>query len=261
MNNHQSYVPAERQKKIIQYVQQHGRAKIRELSDWLDVSEATVRRDLDELDLSGNLERTHGGAVYKKQGTAYERRYEEKMTLMETEKRAIAAAALKEISAGDTLFLDSGTSCYYLASILGQIPDLTVFTYDLMVAYGCELSPTSEMIVTGGIRRPGHNNVLLGTQVIECLEKLRVDKVFLGADAIDAAEVTNSNYSEAEIKSATIDAGDQIFLLADHSKFGKRALSRVCSLDRIDTLITDSGISARYREEMENTIRRVIIAS
>ena len=259
MNYRQNYVPAEHQQKIIEYIRQHGSAQIKELSEMLFVSEATVRRDLDELHLSGSLERTHGGAIYRRQGTSFERRYEEKMTLMEAEKREIATEALKEISPGDTLFLDSGTTSYFLGRALGGIPDLTVFTYDLMVAYSCELHPSSTITITGGTRRQGHNNVLLGMQAVDFIRGLKVDKVFLGADAVDLSCVSNSNVPEAEIKKAAVEAGESVYLLIDHTKIGQRALAKVCTLDCIDTLITDRGILPEHLAEMKKSIGRVIV--
>lgn len=259
MNYRQNYVPAERHEKIIEYIRQHGSAQIKELSELLGVSDATIRRDLDELHLAGSLERTYGGAIFRRQGTAFERRYEEKLTLMEAEKRGIAEAAVKEISPGDTLFLDSGTTSYFLGRILGRIPDLTVFTYDLMVAYSCELHPSSSVTITGGTRRQGHNNVLLGMQAVDFIRALKVDKVFLGADAVDCTCVSNSNVPEAEIKAAAVEAGESVYLLTDHNKLGKRALARVCSLDRIDTLITDKGITPDQLTELDKSIKRIIV--
>ena len=88
---------------------------------------------------------------------------------------------------------------------------------------------------------------------------LSVDKVFLGADAVDFEGVSNSNFQEARIKAAAAECGEEVILLTDSSKFGKRALSRVCALDRIDTLITDKGISSEYKEELEKLRKQVIV--
>ena len=261
MKNRQNYVPAERQEKILQYIEAHGSGQISALSKWMDVSEATIRRDLDFLHQAGNLERTHGGAVCTRSGSAYERQYEERLTLMEAEKRHIVSATLEQISPGDTIFLDSGTTCYYLGCALSKIPNLTVFTYDLMVAYYASLHPTSELIVTGGVRRHGFSNVLLGNQIIRLLQGLRIDKVFLGADAVDIDfGVSNSTLQEAEIKTEAISRGNQVFLLADHTKFGKVALAKVCGLEQIDVFITDSEIDPNYLEKLQMMGRQVILA-
>lgn len=153
-------VPAERQDMILQYIKARGSGQIKELAEFVGASEATVRRDLDELDHMGKVERTHGGAVSNRFGTSFERQHEDKLNLMQEEKLRIAQAAASYIKEGDTVFIDSGTTTYFMKNCLSDIPNLTVFTYDLIIAYALELHPTSNLFVTGGQRRPGYNNVL-----------------------------------------------------------------------------------------------------
>lgn len=259
-NNKQPLVPAERQGKILQYIRVHGSGQIKSLADWLDVSQATVRRDLDEMSQAGLIERTHGGAVCNRNGSSFEHRYDEKLTLMEEEKKRIAQAAMNYVKSGDTIFLDSGTTIFYFGSRLSDIPNLTIFTYDIMVAYSIEVHPTSSIIVTGGIRRQGHNNVLIGNMAVEFLRRLQIDRVFLGADAIDPEfGVSNSNIYEAEIKAQAVESGSKVFLLADHSKFNKVALAKVCSLDKIDTLITDSWEGNQHLHDLGKSIASIDI--
>ncbi len=251
-------VPAERQEMIVQYIRANGSAQIHALGEWLGVSDATIRRDLDDLDQVGKLERTHGGAICSRCGTAFERRHDEKMHIMQEEKRRIAQRAASDIREGDTIFLDSGTTTYFLGTFLRDIPNLTVFTYDLFIAYSLELHPTSSLVVTGGVRRQGYPNVLLGAQVENFLQGLRVDKAFLGADAVDLDYgVSNSNFMEAEIKRQATRSGLQTYLLVDHGKFNTVALARVCALGDIDVLITDSGADAEYQEALKKEIGRV----
>ncbi len=259
MINPQSTVPADRQEKILQYIRQHGSCQIKTLAALLDVSEATVRRDLDDMDSAGYLKRTHGGAIYNNMGTSFERRYEEKLTLMEAEKRAIAAEAVKHISPGDTIVLDSGSTTYYLGNVLGSIPNLTILTYDMMVAHSAATHPSSTVIVSGGIRRQGYNNVLIGNQVISFLRKMRVDKFFLAADAVDLEfGVSNSTLQEAEIKAQAIASSDKVILIADSTKFNKVALSQVCELNAIDTLITDNKADSSILQQLKKNIHQVI---
>ena len=261
MKCRQYYVPAERQDKILQYIESHGSGQIGALSKWMEVSEATIRRDLNYLHQEGFVERTHGGAVSTRSGNPIERQYDERLTLMETEKKQIVAAALDLISPGDTIFLDSGTTCYYLGCALGKIPNLTVFTYDLMVGYSACIHPTSELIVTGGVRRHGYSNVLLGNQIIRFLQGLRIDKVFLGADAVDLDfGVSNSTIQEAEVKVEAISRGNKVYLLSDSTKFGKVSLARVCSLDQIDVFVTDKGIDPDILEKLQKNGNSFLIA-
>ena len=251
-------VPAERQEQILQYIKARGSGQIKNLAEWVGASEATVRRDLDELDRAGKIERTHGGAVLTKSGASFERRHEEKLILMQTEKQRIARKAADYIHEGDTVFIDSGTTTYGLKNLLQDIPQLTIFTYDLIVAQTLELHPTSTLIVTGGIRRPGFNNVLTGSPVVEFLKGIRVDKVLLGADAVDLQYgVSNSNYQEAQIKQQLLQISKKSYLLADHTKFGTVAMAKVCSLDAIDTLITDADAPEAYLQELLKKIPHI----
>lgn len=235
----------------MQYIKSKGCGDIKELSNLVGASESTVRRDLDELARSGRLERTHGGAVLKYFGAAFERQHEEKLNLMKEEKQRIAAKAASYICEGDTVFIDSGTTVYFLKNVLSEIPNLTVFTYDLIIANTLELHSTSNLIVTGGIRRQGYNNALIGSQVVEFLNSIRVDKVLLAADAVDIEfGVSNSNLMEAELKRLLITIGKKIILLADHTKFDTIAMAKVCPIDDIDLLITDCESPSTFLEQI-----------
>lgn len=243
---------------ILSYIQTNGSGQITGLAEWLGVSEATIRRDLDELDDKGRLERTRGGALSNRAGTSFEHRQEEKLSLMQAEKRRIAHCAAGFIRPGDTVFLDSGTTTYFLSLLLSAIPNLTVISYDLVIAHTAELHATSQMIVTGGIRRQGYNNVLVGSQVEDFLHNVRIDKVFLGADAVDLDfGVSNSNFHEAGIKRLAKNSGTEKFLLVDHSKFDTVALAKVCPLNDIDTLITDSGADPVYLQKLSKLVGRL----
>ena len=152
-------IPAQRQQQILEYLQSHKSITIRKAAEILMVSEATVRRDLDELASTGKIERTHGGAVLHT-GTGFEWQHAEKMQEMIPEKKRIAIAAKKLIEDGDSLFLDTGTTTYLLAEELKEKKRLTVVTNNLDIAYTTELDATSTMIITGGIRRDGYSSWL-----------------------------------------------------------------------------------------------------
>lgn len=160
---------------------------------------------------------------------------------------------------GDTILLDSGTTTYYLASELSEIPNLTVITYDLFIGGNLALHPTSTMIVTGGIRRQGYNNVLLGSMVEDYVRNIRVDKAFLGADAIDVDfGISNTNVMEASIKRLLVQAGKQVILIGDHSKLGRMALIKVCDLTDIDGVIIDKAIDENSLHRMKEKVKMYI---
>lgn len=261
MDNKYSDFPAGRQQRILQYAQENGNVQIKELTQYLGVSEATIRRDLGELDAQGLVKRTHGGAVIRNNTTSFERQQQEKMKIMSDEKRRIAKKAVSFIRPGETILLDSGSTIYYLANNLIDIPDLTIITCDLYIASNIMLHPTSTMVVTGGIRRKGFNNVLLGSMVEDYIRTIHVDKVFLGADAIDYEfGISNANMLEASIKKLLVNAGNNIILIADHSKLNNKALAKVCDLSEIDALIIDDIEDKTLIKQLEKRIKNIYLA-
>lgn len=252
-------MPAERQKLILQYIQTNGSCQITGLSEIFGVSRATIRRDLDEMDARGQLERTRGGALVNSEGTSFEHRLEEKMQLMPAEKLRIAKEAVKHILPGDTIFLDSGTTTYMLALQMSAIPNLTVITNDIVIAHMADLHCSSQMIVTGGTRRSDYSNVLVGSQTEQFLRNVRIDKAFIGVDAIDIEfGVSNSTFVEAEIKRQARRSATKSFLLADHSKFNTVALAKVFSLDELDTIICDKDGDKKFIDELKKHVHHVI---
>ena len=213
---------------------------------------------MDELASTGKIERTHGGAVIHT-GTGFEWQHAEKMQEMIPEKKRIAIAAKKLIEDGDSLFLDTGTTTYLLAEELKEKKRLTVVTNNLDIAYTTELDATSTMIITGGIRRDGYSS-LVGDIAADLVRKLYVDVSFIGADAISVGNgVFNTNFNEIGIKKSGIESGKRKVLLADSSKFSRKALAKICDLQEFDIIITDSGIDEAQLRILKEKIARVII--
>lgn len=251
-------IPAQRQQQILEYLQSKKSITIRKAAEIFMVSEATVRRDLDELASTGKIERTHGGAVIHT-GTGFEWQHAEKMQEMIPEKKRIAIAAKKLIEDGDSLFLDTGTTTYLLAEELKEKKRLTVVTNNLDIAYTTELDATSTMIITGGIRRDGYSS-LVGDIAADLVRKLYVDVSFIGADAVSIGNgVFNTNFNEIGIKKSGIESGKRKVLLADSSKFSRKALAKICDLQEFDIIITDSGIDEAQLKILKEKIARVII--
>lgn len=244
-------IPAARKVFILNYIKTHGSASIKDLSVIQNVSEATIRRDLDEMSLEGKVERTRGGAILPiEKSTSFEHVYQEKAQLMITEKKAIGKYAAGHIQDGDTIFLDSGTTSLQVGMNLAKKKDLTVFTYDLFIANSIILDSTSTLIVTGGIRRNDFG-VLTGPMVQNFIRDIRVSKAFLTADSVDTDfGVSNASFHEVDIKKQLIHSGRYVYLLADHSKFGKTAMAHVCSLHDINEIIVDDGLSPAIQTKL-----------
>jgi DeoR/GlpR family transcriptional regulator of sugar metabolism len=243
-----SSLPAERQKQILDYVLTNGSAVVKDLVNKFSVSEATVRRDLDELSRIGRIERTHGGAIPYGNNADFERFHKEKMIINMEEKLRIGEAAKAWIAEGDTVLLDSGTTTYAIARNLGDARHITLITNDIFIAYNAVVHPTSKVIVTGGIRMEDYYS-LIGSVTEDFIRNIRVNKTFLGADGVHSSVgVTNSNFLEVGVKQLMLRAGERKILVADSDKFDKAALVRVFGVDELNAIITDSRLNQEQAE-------------
>lgn len=237
---------------IMEKVNRYGRINVLDAAEEMDVSTATIRRDLNELEQQGLLRRVHGGAVLSNVSTTFEYQYHNKVALRMEEKKRIAIQAVEEIQDGDAIFLDSGTTTYQIALLLGTKKNLTVITYDMSIASVLNSHPSAQVIVTGGTVRQNYN-VLVGSITDEFIRNMMVDKVFISADAIHRTfGISNANYIESGVKALLVKSGKKIILVADRTKFDKVAVSRFCDWTDIDLLITDKDASS----DMVDFIRR-----
>ncbi|HOJ00440.1 MAG TPA: DeoR/GlpR family DNA-binding transcription regulator [Anaerolineaceae bacterium] len=249
----------ERRAVLINRLREDGYVQAAEIAEELSVSTATIRRDLVFLQQEGFCMRTRGGAVRSSQGTTLELPYALKKQKFVAEKEAIAREAVRLIENGDTLILDSGSTTYALASLLTEKQRLTVVTNDLQIAILLASNPSVHLVCTGGIARP-HVFTLQGSEVVNFIKTLRVDKTFLGTDAIhEDGTIGNVNMEEVAIKQAMMKAASTVILLADSSKFTVKGFAQVGTLAEVDILITD----AKYPKEMatviqENAIKLVV---
>lgn len=246
-----------RQAHMLEHVSENGSAQIKEFSAICGVSEATVRRDFDELTRLGLVERVHGGIV-RTNGTSFERVHSEKMNLMLDEKLRIASYAASIVTNGDSIFLDSGTTTYFIARELAHHRDLTVITNNLDIAQSVHFDPSVSLIVTGGLRRDKFG-VLIGSITEQVISSFYVDKSFIGCDSIDPkAGIFNTNFQEVSVKQCITRCGKKTILVTDSSKFATKALAKVCDLDAIDMIITDSGIEdttlRAVKKKVPNTV-------
>ena len=246
-------LPANRKAQVLRYIENSGSATIRELSALLKVSEATIRRDLDELNSENRVERIHGGALISKTSrTSFECAYQDKAKIMTDEKKRIGFQAASYVEDGETVLLDSGTTSLQIAMNLSSKKNITVITYDLYIANAAVLDASSTLIVTGGMRRPDFG-VLTGSMVQDFIREIRVDKAFLGADAVDVKfGVSNATFHEVDLKKALIHAAQKVYLVADHSKFGNLALMHVCGLNEIDLIVTDRNLPQEMQAALKS---------
>ena len=229
-----------RHARIMSAFEKDGFVSITSLAEELGVSGMTVRRDLDLLGKRGLLERTHGGAVAAGQMVYDEDEpaFEQRMRRNAAEKSTIAQAAAKLVAPGESVGLDVGTSILALATELAPRKDLRVFTNNLRVGMQMAEGNSSVYILGGQVRVPEFS--VIGPQAIEGLKSHFLDRVFLGVSGIDANGLYDYSPEDTEVKRAFVESGGCVVVLCDSSKFGRRALSRIVSLDRINILITDA---------------------
>ena len=242
----------QRKREILRQLYLLGYVGAKELAVSLGVDGSTIRRDLDALGREGHLERTHGGA--RARAGAIDIPYAVKRGENQAAKLAIAAVARELVRDGDSVLLDAGSTTHALALALGGRRNLTVVTNDLLIGQAVVDYPGVRLLVTGG-ELLTFTYTLTGQRGVGFVDDLRVDWTFLGADAIDIS----GGHHEHQHRRDPDEAGDargrpHPVVLADSSKFGRRALVRVAGVDEVDRIITDDGLdpveSARYGERL-----------
>jgi DeoR family transcriptional regulator, fructose operon transcriptional repressor len=229
----------ERKRAVLEFVSQRKRATVAELCARFEVSPATMRSDLRDLEAEGRLLRTHGGAAVKEQAR-YEPDAREKGEQHAAEKRAIARRALERIEDGDTILLDTGSTTYELASLLGARKDITVVTNDLAIAQLLEDHPSATIHLAGGVvRKRFHCTV--GTRAEQFLQGLAVDKAFMAANSFSVeAGATTPDLQHAQFKRQMMSIATKVYLLVDSSKLGRTSFARFAPADAIDCLVVDA---------------------
>lgn len=253
-------IPAQRRERIQEYLVMHKIVPSAELSRLLDVSEATVRRDLEWLENEGIVERTHGGAILS-QRMRLEPEYLQRAARHVDEKRAIGFTAASFIQDGDIVFINSGTTTTQLIKHIPRDMDITVITNNLQAAL--DIGEVGfELILLGGSFQPKSNSVA-GRFALEVLDQVYADKTFIGVDGISLKHgCTVPSSDEAEIIRKMLDRtqGEKT-VVVDHSKWGVVSNFEVARIDQLHRLITDDGLDSHAREMLADKPLELVIAS
>jgi DeoR family transcriptional regulator of aga operon len=229
----------ERLGKILERLSTDGSVSVAEIAASLDVSAATVRRDLRLLESQHLLGRTHGGAV--PQGVLYELPLRYKSTKQPQEKLRIAREAARRVLDSWAIGLTGGTTTTEVARALVDRQQLTIVTNALNIASELAVRPNLKLVVTGGVAR-AQSYELVGPIAEASLEGLNLDMTFLAVDGISPqAGLTTHHEIEAHTNRALLDRANQVTVVADSSKIGKIAFARICEMAVVDELITDAG--------------------
>ncbi|SFQ35316.1 DNA-binding transcriptional regulator of sugar metabolism, DeoR/GlpR family [Salibacterium halotolerans] len=228
---------AERYERILQTVDEKGSVRVSELSEQFGVTEETIRRDLDHLEKENKIKRSHGGAVSNKNDKT-ETPYSEREITNVDEKNGIARKALEFIAENDRIILDASSTAWYMARGLPDIP-LIVLTNSMKVSAELSEKQHIQVISTGGMLTP-RSLSFVGPLTEYSINMYHVDKVFLSCQGIHAEKgLSDSSELQAHVKQKMIEAGDDVYVLADHTKFNVQSFSRIAGWGAVDTFVTD----------------------
>ncbi len=251
---------SDRHAQLIGLLKKRGYCSVVEMSQLLNVSPMTIRRDLHMLREKQIAEVTHGGARFsasKRIEPDFDIRTHEHLA----EKQAIGKLAVERfIEEGDVVGIDSGSTTLEIVRNLPNIP-LTIVTHSLAAANVVAQNKRYSLIVLGGVLQH-EANCLCGPQAIAALQTLYINKLFLSTSGLVAPDgLSCNNLADAEVKQALISSSRQTILCMDSSKVGRAYLARFATLNDIDTLITDNGISDESREAIERQQIEIITVS
>lgn len=246
-------LPVQRQNKIKDFLVETGFVSIAALGENFGVSEMTIRRDLDELERQGLIQRTYGGAI-SSEPAFFEMSFQAKASQNEAEKQRIGVAAASLIQDGQTLLLDSGTTTnQIIKNIKGK--HLTVITNALNIVSDIMKDPDIEVMLAGGMLRKGLNYTM-GPQTSDFMKTIRADIFFLAVEGVDpTVGFTVPDLYNAANKRAMAEASKKVIVVTDHIKLGRVSASSIITLDQAHLLITgkeaDKSIVAELRSHIE----------
>jgi DeoR family transcriptional regulator, fructose operon transcriptional repressor len=236
----------ERRQSLLDILQKQPGLRVPELAKALDVSEGTVRNDLNALEGEGRLRRVRGGAVLEDQdhfqNNSFMRRYKDKAVA----KLAIARHAALLVHDGDSILLDASSTAYYLARVLGGRNKLRVMTNGFEVARELASNASNTVILIGGVVNNDSSSVtgLLSEHIIA---DIHIEKAFFSCSGFSVDRgMTEVHLEEAQLKRKAIESSKQVFALVDSSKFGKEDLTPFARPMQITHLFTDSGITEEW---------------
>ena len=246
----------DRQSKIIKLVNAHHRIEVSRLATLLDVSQVTIRKDLDHLEDEGLLIREHGYALIRNANDINTR-----MSLNYDKKLAIATKAAEMVSNGETVMLESGSTCTLLAEQLAKLKkDVTIITNSAYIAIRIRELPIRKVILLGGEYQKDYQG-MVGPLVRKCAKEFYVDKFFVGTDGfIPNAGFTCDDMMRVETMQYMEESANHMIILADSSKFRQQGVVIQTTFPEIDTVCTDSSVDPEILEILRKNQIHVVLA-
>jgi DeoR/GlpR family transcriptional regulator of sugar metabolism len=248
-----------RQDNILAALEQNPALRVVQIAEELDVSTETVRRDLAELENTGRLSRTYGGAI--KNTNRFEPALNERLSLKVSERRAIAAEAVSRYATEEVLLLGGGATMIQFARALREVPQrITVITPAYPIAVELAANPMIEIIMLPGTFEP-REQLTVGPDTLRAMDRYKVRTAIIGASGLSAEGVSEALLRAGEVYGAMVERSEQTVVLADSDKFDKRALVLLTDWNAARTLVTDVAPQGALRTALERGGAKVIVAS
>ena len=249
----------ERREYILNLIGKTGSVTAVEIAKTLDISETTIRRDLDKLARKTLVRRTHGGAM-STITVGQEMKFDVQKEKFIKEKKKIVLAAYMLIEKNDVIFIEAGTTGLQTALNITNKKNLTIITNSCdIAAVLSKTNPGYTIIVSGGILKVDTHS-LIGPLADSTIKKINADKAFIGITGMDLKKgITAANQIEAQTKKAVIDSAKKVIALCDHSKLGHVSTNFVAPLEKIDVLITDSEADQKLLRKIKELGVEVIV--
>ena len=252
---------AERQSRLRDLLSNRGMCDLETLAAELNVSQSTIRRDVEILEQNGLVERTHGGVIWLGDRANSTRPYafHQRMNYRVDQKRQIARAARSLVQPGQTILIDGGTTTFYLAQeLLGQ--PMQLVTNSLPIANLFLNDENVELLLAGGLMYPRYG-VLLGPMAESVLSTSHTKTMFLSVAGVHDGSLYNQNLLLVQAERRMMEQSQQVVLLADSAKFGQQALAKLGALDEIDVVVSDAALSKEHQDAVRAAGCELILAA
>ena len=252
-------LPAKRRAEMLRLIKRSGQAVVTEMSAHFDVSPDTIRRDLDALAGQGLIDRIHGGAVPASDLASSDTPFKLRVETQASAKANIGRAAAELIANGETLIVNGGTTTLAFAGSLGERQNLTVVTNNLGLPSAVPSQAVSTLYLLGGEFR-NDAQITMGQVGFVGAQAINADTAVIGVGGINAHGCSTSLLAEANMMLQMIAASRRTIILADSTKFGRRAFAEVVLLSQCDVLVTDAQPPEDLSTALEAAGVRVIVA-
>jgi DeoR family fructose operon transcriptional repressor len=243
-------LPAMRQNRLIELLQEHGQVTVAELVALFDVSRDTIRRDLDLLEQRGLLVRTHGGAVHNAKLVRVDTTFGLRMDEHVDAKRRIGQAAANLVRDSETLIINGGSTTCYFAAALTERRNLTVVTNNLRLPPITPEPSVSSIHIIGGTYW-SVSQVTIGTIGFPSVSGISADSAVIGVTGISPSGISMGRLEEATATAGMIDVAKRTIVLVDSSKFNVTAFANIAPLDRIQYVVTNAKPPEEISEALD----------